>query len=193
MNWDAPEYAANYLVYDTGKWVDSTDLSAGFKMLWDEDYLYISFKVKDEKYQQQSTGLYLYQGDSVEVLVDTDVQDDFYTRSLNWDDFQIGASAGQGAVGADPEAYIWFPTSVDGPTTKVKVGAQTHNTGYRISMAIPWSLLGVDPYTGARFGFAASVSDDDSKNGETQQTMISSSPYRILTDPTSWGDLILVK
>ncbi len=62
-----------------------------------------------------------------------------------------------------------------------------------MTIGIPWKTLGVKPYNGAHYGFAASVSDDDSKHGGEQQSMVSSSPYRTLTDPTTWGDLVLVK
>lgn len=192
-NWETTEYNASYVSWDTDNWKNSDDLSASIKVLWDEQYLYVAWKVLDEKYVQISKGEYLYEGDSVEVLIDTYVQSDYWTQYLDWDDYQIGVSPGRNTIGNKEEAFVWFPVSKKGTTTKIDIGVKEITGGYRVTIAIPWSILGVTPYNGARFGFAASVSDDDSKNGGVQQSMVSTSPYRILTDPTTWGDLILVK
>ena len=192
-NWEATEYNASYVVWGSDNWKNSDDLSASIKVLWDEEYLYVAWKVFDEKYVQESKGEYIYLGDSVEVLVDTYVQSDYWTQYLDWDDFQFGVSPGRTSIDNKEEVFVWFPISKKGSTTKIEIGAKPVTGGYRVTIAIPWSIMGVTPYNGARFGFAASVSDDDSKNGGIQQSMVSTSPYRILTDPTTWGDLILVK
>ncbi len=192
-DWVAIEYPANYVVYGAQNWKNAGDLSASVMVEWDEDYLYVAWKVYDDKYVQISTGDEIYLGDSVEVLLDTFVQSDYWYQYLNWDDVQIGASPGKNSVGNKPQAYLWFPSDRAGTTTKVIVGTKTFSEGYRVTIGIPWKTLGVTPYTGARYGFAASVSDDDSKHGGSQQSMVSTSPNRILTDPTTWGDLILVK
>ena len=147
----------------------------------------------DDNYVQKSTGQAIYLGDSVEVLLDTSVQTDYWYQALNWDDFQIGISPGNPDIGTNPEAYIWYPWSIDGPTSEVTFGVKPNTGGYRVTIAIPWSLLDVEPYEGMHLGFAASVSDDDSGTGGKQQSMVSSTSARVLTDPTTWGDLILVK
>jgi len=192
-DWVATEYSANYVVWGDENWKNSDDLSSSIMVEWDEDYLYVAWKVFDEKYVQESKGEYIYLGDSVEVLVDTYVQSDYWTQYLDWDDFQFGVSPGRTSIDNKEEVFVWFPISKKGSTTKIEIGAKPVTGGYRVTIAIPWSIMGVTPYNGARFGFAASVSDDDSKNGGIQQSMVSTSPYRILTDPTTWGDLILVK
>lgn len=192
-DWVAEQYPANYVVWGRDNWKNAEDLSSSFMAEWDEDYLYIAWKVFDEKYVQVNTGDKIYLGDSVEVLFDSFVQADYWNQYLDWDDYQIGVSPGKTTVGNKPQAYIWFPTSKTGSTTKVIIGTKTFDGGYRVTIGIPWKTLGVDPYNGAHFGFAASVSDDDSKHGDEQQSMVSSSPHRVLADPTTWGDLVLVK
>ncbi len=192
-DWDADEYSANSVVYGWDDWKDSDDLSSSYKVEWDEDYLYIAWKVTDDKYVQESKHADLYLGDSVEVLIDTDVQYDYWQRWLDWDDYQIGFSPGRNEVGENMEAYLWFPTNKTGTLSKAIYGVKELSNGYRVTLGIPWKTLGVKPYTGMRLGFAASVSDDDSKKGGEQQSMVSSTSKRILTDPTTWGDLILVK
>lgn len=192
-DWVAEQYPANYVVWGDDDWNNSEDLSSSIMVEWDEDYLYVAWKVFDDKYKQISTGDEIYLGDSVEVLFDSFVQDDYWNQYLDWDDHQIGVSPGKFSVGNKSQAYFWYPSNKTGSTTKVIIGTKTISGGYRVTIGIPWKTLGVKPYNGARYGFAASVSDDDSKNGGEQQSMVSSSPYRTLTDPTTWGDLVLVK
>ena len=192
-DWVATEYSANYVVWGDENWKNSDDLSSSIMVEWDEDYLYVAWKVFDDKYVQISTGDEIYLGDSVEVLLDTFVQADYWYQYIDWDDFQIGVSPGKTAIGNKTQAYIWYPSNKTGSTTKVIIGTKAIGDGYRVTIGIPWKTLGVTPYVGAHYGFAASVSDDDSKHGGEQQSMVSSSPYRILTDPTTWGDLVLVK
>jgi hypothetical protein len=192
-DWVATEYSADYIVWGDENWKNSDDLSSSIMVEWDEDYLYVAWKVIDDKYVQISTGDEIYLGDSVEVLLDTFVQADYWYQYIDWDDFQIGVSPGKTTVGNKPQSYIWYPNNKTGSTTKVIIGTKAIGDGYRVTIGIPWKTLDVTPFTGAHYGFAASVSDDDSKHGGEQQSMVSSSPYRILTDPTTWGDLVLVK
>jgi hypothetical protein len=42
-----------------------------------------------------------------------------------------------------------------------------------------------------RYGFAFAVSDNDNPNANEQQSMISNVPDRRLTNPTTWGNLVL--
>jgi hypothetical protein len=191
--WPADYYTAGSVVYGSSNWKNSEDLYFDYKVMWDEDYLYIAWKVTDDNYVQKSTGENIYLGDSVEVLLDVYVPYDYWTNWLSGDDYQLGVSPGKGSPGSDPEAYLWFPVGKSGSKSKVLIGVKDYAEGYRISVAIPWSIYGIDPYAGQRFGFAVSVSDDDSAKGKQQQSMVSSSSRRILTDPMTWGDLVLVK
>jgi hypothetical protein len=190
--WDGDFYPLDKVVYGKSDWKGDDDLSADVKVLWDYKYLYVAWKVTDDKYMQISKGANLYLGDSVEILVDTYVKYDYWDNWLNSDDYQIGINPGRNEPGENMEAYLWFPQGEEGKLSKVKIGAKAMSDGYRVTVAIPWSYLDVDPEEGMHLGFAASVSDDDSKHGGEQQSMISTS-WRLLTDPTSWGDLVLVK
>jgi hypothetical protein len=191
-DWVADEYPIEDAVFGEDHIKNSDDLSGAFMVEWDYDYLYVAWKVTDDKYVQVSKHANLYLGDSVDILVDTNVQYDYWNNWLDWDDYQIGFSPGRNEVGENMEAYLWFPASKEKILTKAEIGAKKTENGYRITVAIPWSTFGIDPYPGMRLGFTASISDDDSKNGGEQQSMVSSS-WRKLTDPTTWGDLILVK
>jgi hypothetical protein len=160
---------------------------------WDKNYLYLGVRVIDATYVQNASGANLYKGDSVEILLDTNVSADYYLASLSSDDYQLGISPGSPTAGQNMAAYLWYPASAEGPRGNVLIAARPRDDGYVIEAAIPWGIFGVTPFNGQHFGFAFSVSDNDNPNQNVQQSMVSSSPIRILTDPTTWGDLVLVQ
>jgi hypothetical protein len=189
--WTLYQYPADFVVYGKDEWSNAQDLSAKVMVGWDYTNLYLGVHVLDDRYIQNSSGEYLYLGDSLEVLMDTNLPADFYVNSLSPDDFQLGISPGSPDPGDDPEAYLWFPRTIKGLRAKVKIAAQDVDGGYDVEVAIPWSVFEVNPAAGQHFGFAFSVSDNDKTTEDLQQSMVSSVPNRHLTDPTTWGDLLL--
>ena len=189
------KYKLPYRVWGANKWKDQADLEGAFGAVWDDTYLYISVKVTDDSYNQRKSGEMLYLGDSVEILIDGNLYGDYYVQGLDGDDFQIGLSAGNAAASINPEAYIWFPTSKKGTSTKIQMSKvfETESHIYRVEAAIPWSLLGVTPKSGLHIGFAVSISDNDQPEANVQDTMISTTAYRNFLNPDTWGELILQK
>ena len=180
------------MIFGKAKWTGAADLEGAYRVGWDNTYLYLAVKVTDDVFAENATGTNLFKGDSIDILVDTNISSDFFTQSLSPDDYQIGISAGKGEVGKNMEANLWFPDSKAGGLSNVKMAAVPMKDGYRIEAAIPWSDLGVTPANGMHFGFAVSISDND-KTGENVQESMVSSVGRMLTDPTTWGDLVLKK
>ena len=189
--WTLHQYPADYVVYGKDEWTDAQDLSAKVMVGWDYNNLYLGVHVIDNRYVQNSSGEKLYLGDSLEVLLDTKLAVDFYVNSLSPDDFQLGISPGSPDPGEDSEAYLWFPRSIEGLRAKVKIAAKSVDGGYDVEVSIPWSVFEVTPAAGQHFGFAFSVSDNDNSTENLQQSMVSSVPNRYLTNPTTWGDLLL--
>lgn len=187
------EYPANPVVYGKNNWTGADDLSSSFHIGWDESFLYIAVKVHDDVYVQNAAGAELYKGDSIELLLDTDLKDDFYYTQLSPDDFQLGISPGRPNPDGTRSAYLWFPRDISGPRANVKIGSRLEDGVYRVEAAIPWNIFEVTPATGRHFGFAISVNDNDDGNSNVQQSMVSNVSTRHLTDPTTWGDLQLVK
>ena len=74
--WDSTKYPATYVVFGKSEWKDSADLEASFRTAWDNDYLYVAVKVYDDKYVQDATGMDIYKGDSIEILLDTNLYGD---------------------------------------------------------------------------------------------------------------------
>ncbi|MBC8507972.1 MAG: hypothetical protein ISR58_01950 [Anaerolineales bacterium] len=190
-DWSLGIYPAGTAVYGADKISDEADLTANVMVGWDTTYMYVGARVKDEFYQQNETGKNLFKGDSVEILLDTNVGGDFYLNTLSYDDYQLGVSPGFTSKGNNPEAYLWFPTNVEGSRSQVQIGILPTANGYHIELAIPWSVFGVNPYKGQHFGFAFSVSDNDLGGQSVQQSMISNVSTRKLTLPMTWGDLTL--
>jgi len=189
--WDLDQNFADSVVAGASNWTGDADLSARATWGWDSTNLYLAARVKDDRYVQNASGKNIFKGDSVEILIDTNVSGDFYLRDLTADDFQLGMSPGSGAPGNDPQAYLWYPNSQAGERQKVKIGAMKTDDGYRIEAQIPWSTFGITPVAGEHFGFAFSVSDNDNTSQNVQQSMVSNVATRVLADPTTWGDLTL--
>lgn len=185
------EYPAKHVVFGRDQWENSDDLEASFHIGWDEDYLYIAVKVRDDAYVQNGIGEDIFLGDSIEVLLDTKLQDDYYYNKLSPDDFQLGINPGRPDPDGTQEAYLWFPSNINGPRPAVDIASRLEDGIYRVEAAIPWSVFEINPKAGRHYGFALSVSDNDNESKNLQQSMVSNVPTRYLADPTTWGDLRL--
>jgi hypothetical protein len=189
----AKEYPAEIVVFGASNWKSRDDLSASFRIGWDAANLYLGVKVHDDVYAQNATGADLFKGDSLEILLDTNVPSDYYVHKDSPDDFQLGISPGKPDVMGTKEAYRWLPASIAGSRSGVVIASQRNQTEHvtRYEVAIPWSVFEVIPKSGQHFGFVLSVSDNDNISQNVQQKMVSNVKTRILTDPTTWGDLTL--
>lgn len=191
--WNLDRYRIEKVVYGKNNHSGEDDLSGRAMIAWDEKNLYLGIRVIDDKYVQKASGSNLFKGDSLDILVDTDVPSDYYLGALNGDDYQLGISPGSPLIRQNLEAYLWYPKSIEGGQDNVSIASRARDDGYVVEAAIPWSVFDVSPYTGQHFGFAFSISDNDNPNENLQQSMVSFVPIRILTDPTTWGDLTLIK
>ena len=191
--WTSPQYPMRFVVYGAKNWTGSSDLEGAYRIGWDTTNLYVAVKVTDNQFVQNATKGNIYQGDSIEILFDANLNGDATSEELTGDDYQIGISAGRGEIGKNMEAYLWFPSAKAGSLSGVKMAAVPMSGGYRIEMAIPWTVFGVTPADGQKYGFNVSISDNDNPKENLQQKMVSANPYRVLVDPTTWGTLTLKK
>jgi hypothetical protein len=187
------EYPANNVVWGKQNWTGAEDLSSSFHVGWDTKNLYIAVKVRDDQYVQNATGENIYKGDSLEILLDTNLRDDYYYQRLSPDDFQLGISPGFSDPDGAGSAYLWFPSNIAGSRSNVKVASRLEDGVYRVEAAIPWSVFEITPVNGRHYGFALSINDNDDTAENLQQSMVSNVPGRVLANPTTWGDLQLVK
>ena len=183
-------YSAKDVTYGVSTWNGPADLSAAYAVGWDANYLYIAARVNDDVFRQGAAGAEMYKGDSLEILFDGQLSADFYVQALSPDDFQLGVSPGLNNQG---ELYVWYPQTVAGGRDSARIVYRAITGGYQMEAAIPWHVLEVQPSTGARYGFVLSLSDNDSTLENLQQCMVSAAAGRQLTDPTTWGELVLGK
>lgn len=189
-DWSADQYGVNNVVFGASNWTGGSDLSGTYSVGWDSAHLYLAIRVTDDKFVQLSRGASIYKGDSAEILLDTNLAGDFSSASLSTDDYQIGLSPGN-LDSIQPEAYRWFPSSVAGALSSVDIAAVKTDAGYDLEARIPWAVFGVTPLSGDHYGFVLSISDDDLAGTAVQQSLASSVSTRVLTNPTTWGTLVL--
>jgi hypothetical protein len=181
------------VVYGANRREGADDLEASFRVGWDDDYLYLAVKVLDDAYVQNASGEDLFMGDSLELLLDVDLLGDYGSSALSADDYQLGISPGRPDVDGEREAYLWYPSNWSGARDQVQIGAVRSSGVYRVEAAVPWSIFGINPSAGQRYGFALSASDNDNPDDDVQQSMVSSARTRELTNPTTWGELTLIR
>jgi hypothetical protein len=189
-DWDANQYSANQIVFGASAWSGGADCSATYSVGWDSANLYLAVRVTDNTFVQLGSGRTLFKGDSAEILFDADLPGDFNSSVLSSDDFQLGFSPGNFGSSA-PSAYRWFPVSQEGSLSSVEVKSAETDAGYNLEIRVPWVVFGVSPVSNHHYGFALSVSDDDTSDSAAQQSLVSGVGTRVLTDPTTWGTLVL--
>jgi len=172
-------------------WSGASDLSAVYDLGWDDNNLYLAVDVTDDTHAQVSSGINLWKGDEVEIMLDVNLADDYYSGVLDGDDYQIGFSPGN-FNGLKESYYRWRPLSYGGYPAGIIVAAKQTSSGYILEVKIPWSAFGLnDVSVGSRFGFSLGISDNDVAGTSRQQSMVTIvSGYR-LVNPTTWGTLIL--
>jgi hypothetical protein len=189
--WSSTAYRAEKTVPGAGSnWTGPSDLSATYYIGWDANALYIGVSRTDDVIVQISTGYNMYKGDDVEIHLDIDLPGDFSSVTMSADDFQMGLSAGNFGTLTE-EVYLWFPRSLQRSLSTVEMKARRTSAGYDMEAKIPWSVFGINPVEGDRFGFALSLSDNDLPGVAAWQSMVSSVSTRRVVNPTTWGTLIL--
>jgi len=191
-DWPDLPNVTDQVTFGATQWHGASDLSMYYALAWDNEYLYLAAQVTDDVHVQTQHGAAIFKGDSLDMLLDTDLAGDFNDTALSADDFQLGLSPGA-FNGEAPESWLWLPRSISGVPSNVTVAAQPVGTGYAIEAQIPWALFGVTPIVGQHFGFALSASDNDTSGTAQEQSLVSSVSTRRLTDPTTWSTLGLVK
>lgn len=190
--WTITANPATWVVWGKQNWTGKEDFEGSYRIGYDDTNLYLALKVYDDVYVQEGTGRDIYKGDSFELLFDRELQADIHDQSLNGDDYQIILSPGRGGPGGPVEAYQYHPTSLEGTRKEIHIACQYQNKIHRCEAAIPWTVLGLlKPERGSTYGFAISPSDNDEPGTMQQQTVISNSYLRRLTDPTTWLQLVL--
>jgi hypothetical protein len=140
---------------DTGVWADlafvpiqhqflgaSTD-TAGYKVLWDANNLYVLVSVQDS-YLTAPTAANIWSGETVELYFSgTDSKSTTYGLT----DFQYAFPYGNG--GATIAESYHCPASLK----NVTYAQQAIGGGFQMAITMPWTTLGTTPVAGQQYGF----------------------------------------
>ena len=172
------------------KWSGPEDFSAKAWVGWAPEGLYMAFKVLDDKIVQKTADANLWHGDYMELQLDTQLEKDYVSAEMNDDDYQIGISTGDFA--SVPPAFIaWFGPMTT-PLIKAVQRAQVKTAdGYIMEIFFPKDTFpGIQFQEGGTFGMNINPSDSD---GTDQEVMFSTSLKRTLSDPRTFGKIVMVK
>jgi hypothetical protein len=190
---DQPVYESQHRVFNDPSWDRSDDITAFWRLGWDDSGLFVAVQVDDDVHVQTQTGNQIFRGDGVSLQIDTDREGDL-APVLSPDDFQVNLSPGDFA-GIPVSAYLFRGAPdgglLDAPGNRIAIAARPNGQGYLLEALIPWEDLDVSPSAGAIMGVALNVDDNDGPGTAIQEVLKSHVATRTFADPTSWGRMIL--
>jgi len=158
---------------------DPADGSGTWKVLYDEENLYVLIDVVDDSLQNDSAAA--WQDDSVEVYFDG--FNTKLTTALSGDDHQYTF----GWTADDIQG-----TNITGYTDGIEFAQVTTAAGWRIEIKMPWlSIQGVAPQARDLIGIDCYYNDDDDGGDTREGKMLSLSTVEGWNDASQWGTAIL--
>lgn len=171
-----------YALYQ-GEWANARkngDFSDTFKLMWDENYLYILEVRKDNAVNLYGNATMPWETDGTLVFL-MPVDDGSVDNAVNPDGVHhhifFVPGNGSGEVGGDlMDRYgdIASGTQMTIDVEGGKVAASTTNDGYIVEVAVPWSQLGEGltadfkgPHENMKLGFSLVLHDSDYTDGTT--------------------------
>jgi len=177
----------------TNRYPDSgslTDLAGRVQLAYDAQNLYLAFVVNDDglvTYTGPDERYFL--GDSVQVLLDLDLDGDVDDTQLSADDVQVDILPNVDT----PQAGLWqLSTLTSSQIAGAVIAVTPTDTGYFVEAALPWQQLNASPQPGDRLGLVASINDNDTPDANAQECIISTSPQRNWRNPATWGTVLLM-
>ncbi len=190
--WQAPISSA-YMVYQDENWDGSEDMSAVWRLGWDNSYLYVAAAVEDDLHVQEQSGNQIFNGDSVDIQVDARRGSGPSAR-VGDNVFQITMSPGN-FRNLPPSAFRWqgLSSGIFGNASAegIMVAAQRTAAGYTLEAAVPWEQLATTPQVGLVLGIALNATDNDRPGAAVQEVFMSHVSSRLFNVPSSWGTLTL--
>jgi hypothetical protein len=142
-----------------GNAADGNDLSARIGARWTDTNLYVAFEVTDDQHTNTSTGVLIWQGDSMQIGVD--VSQNGGTAYDGVDDFEYGWAI---ANGGTLEAFRWISPGggevsiTPAPSQVVRNGT---TTTYEVTLTPADLGLGSFDEAGGQIGFSLMVNEND--------------------------------
>ncbi|MFO7929751.1 MAG: sugar-binding protein [Candidatus Humimicrobiaceae bacterium] len=189
QEWDIYEKFSNFVpTIKKENYTSHTDISGTFYSCWDEDNFYFAVQVIDDVFSQSFTGDQLNNGDSVVIVLDTDLEGDYQIQFLNSDDYQIEVSPGNfNNIAA--EAFIRWPSNSSPNGADIK--SSRLSNGYLIEASIPWdNFTNYHPQDEDMLGFTISILDTD--HLDSTELVISSSKQFDFNNTFTLGNIVLI-
>ena len=148
---------------------------------WDEDYLYLTVRVYDEKIVQDSPDP--TDDDSVELLLDADNSRGEQMDGKN--DFRLVFSCKRGVTLGEGSAFVapeWL--------AQINTDMRTTADGYVLEAWIPWQVFGIKPQVKDRVAAEVEINDDD--DGGTRDKKIGwvAANNQAVREPKQWGVIL---
>ena len=154
--WDEPQE----VVWGASEWDGAKDFSGTVYLGWDDEFLYVSAVVMDDVVVSGDLT-----GDGLEIFLDIPRQPG-EAKDKN-QILQIGTSLGKGGNGREAAAQVVLRGDRPGPGAGAKVAAKALPDGYQMTVALPWSSLGiVGVSAGVKLGVDVVGHDSDYESEE---------------------------
>ena len=180
-DWKGGGFEVRQLLEVNGAVIAPEDLTASFRLGWDNHGLLVFVRVADDVFTEAAEEDELYRKDSVELYV-----------SSAWgvkNTIQSVIAPGMTPDHSDPRWHIHEGRSEELAGVEVDLAAARRKVegGYEIEVRIPLSSLGVDPVVGQEMGFQLYVNDADAPAGTYAETYhaVWFPRYGALNDPTA--------
>lgn len=176
-------------------WQGADDGSGVVYLMWDELWLYVAARVRDDVRSADIWGEKIYNNDGIELYFDSDLQGDRAERRYSKDDSQYGCfNSPKG-----PVVWNWQPsggTSQGGKCAFVydeSLGAG----GYIIEAKIPMPEISLLAKAGVTIGFTTALDDDDSPGSfdtfRQECQLVWAGGKENWLDPTQFAQITLVE
>ena len=154
------------------------DLSAEFKVAWDDGFIYVALDVHDQSHSCDFQVGDMWQGDSVQIGLDAAHNKNAY--GYDGDDWEVGAAL---LGGTGDASFCWHvPTQVEGCPVTRAVARDGNSTLYEL--AIPAE-------TGSTLGFSLIINEND--GGEREGWLEWTPGIGYAKDPSLFGTVELVE
>jgi hypothetical protein len=163
-----------------------TDISGTFYSCWDDDNFYFAVQVNDDVFSQKYNSNQINKGDSITIVIDTELSEDMQIPFYNSDDYQIDFSPGNFSVS---ESFMNWPSNA--PPKGVTISSTKQAAGYILEASVPWyNFTNYIPADEDVLGFTISILDTD--NLESTELVISSSKVFDFNNVSTLGTIVLI-
>lgn len=177
------------------EFLGAKDLSGKFKLVWDEQALYICAYVNDERLVGSAKPEIdtIWNGDNIEITLGTDPGAMPMRMQYSQKDWQIGF-APPSKQRTKPAMHIWRGSTQG--AENIEYAFTGTETGYGFEVRIPWEFLKTDDVVklvGNKIRLEIALDDADIDDAGRQSQMVWSGDSDFYMFPSQWGFAKLVE